>query len=361
MAKRSNKAEPQQEFERIMRDLEAGKFKPVYFLCGDEPLYIDELQQKIIEMIPPESQSFDYELLYGNDVDPSRILDSAKSYAFSGGRRFVIVREFMKCTERKVLADNTTQKPEAGLEIFIPYFSRPLESTVLVLIDSQKPAGNTRFGKALSQSEHCEFFVSSAPSEKVVLDWIVERAQKKFGKQIEHEAVLYLYSLVGNRLHELSKELEKINDYAGRRTVLTRKDVKEVVKISREYTAFELANALSARDTKLTLYIAERLLQNKDTDTGEIFRMMSLIYGNFTIMWSFLKYSAKGMSPSEIAVKLKVNEWRLKFLAKDASKYRPEEMPLIFEAILDADRAVKGYSKLDPKAVFILMLRRILT
>lgn len=345
---------------RIMQDLSAGKLMPVYFLCGEEPFFIDRIQEKIISIVPDESKSFDYEMLYGTDCDPLRILSSAKSYPFGGGRRFVIVREFMKSTERKVLADNTTEKPGAGLEIFIPYFEHPLESTVLVLIDSQKPAGNTRFGKALSNSPHCELFVSTAPSEKEILDWIPEWTQQTYQKIIQPDAALTLFQLVGNKVHELSKELEKINGYAGNRATLTKEDVKAVVENKREYTAFDLTNALSARDAKRTLYIAERLLQDADTDTGEIFRMMSLIYGNFTILWGILRYSAKGMSQADIAAKLNVNPYRLRFLAQEAANYRADEMPLIFEAILDADRAVKGYSKLDAKAVFILMLKRIL-
>lgn len=360
MAKRSNKPDAQQDFTRIMQDLNAGKLKPVYFLCGEEPFFIDRIQEKIISIVPEESKGFDYDILYGTDCDPMHILTKAKSYPFGGGRRFVIVREFMKSTERKVLADNSTEKPDAGLEIFIPYFDQPLESTVLVLVDSQKPAGNTRFGKALSKSPHCELFVSAAPSEKEILDWIPEWTQQKFQKEIAPEAAFLLYQLVGNKLHELSKELEKINGFAGNRATLTKEDVKSVVENKREYTAFDLTNALSARDAKRTLYIAERLLQDAESDTGEIFRMMSLIYGNFTILWGFQKYSAKGMSQAEIASKLSVNPYRLKYLAQEASNYRADEMPLIFEAILDADRAVKGYSKLDAKAVFILMLKRIL-
>lgn len=360
MAKRSSKPGPQQEYLRIIKELENGKFRPVYFLCGDEPFYIDRIQEKIISLIPEDSRAFDYEMLYGTDVDPSRILDSAKSFPFGGGQRFVVVREFMKCTEKKVMADNTTIKPEAGLEIFLSYFERPLESTVLVMVDSQKPAGNTRFGKALSSSPNCEFFVSSAPSEKETLDWIPEWAKAKHQKEMQPEAIILLYQSVGNKLHELSKQLDKISNYTGSRPVITRADVHEIVKDERPVNAFDLTNALSARDAKRTLYVAERLLQGNDTDTGEIFRMISLIYGNFTILWSILRYSAKGMSHPEIAAKINVNEWRFKYLAKDAANYRADEMPLVFEAILDADRAVKGYSKLDPKAVFILMLKRIL-
>ena len=37
-------------FESIMRDLEAGNYAPVYYLMGDEPYYIDKIEQIVKEM-----------------------------------------------------------------------------------------------------------------------------------------------------------------------------------------------------------------------------------------------------------------------------------------------------------------------
>jgi hypothetical protein len=35
-------------------------------------------------------------------------------------------------------------------------------------------------------------------------------------------------------------------------------------------------------------------------------------------------------------------------------------MPRIFEALLDADSAAKGFSKVDPATILLLMIRRII-
>ena len=39
-------------FDSIMRDLEARKFAPVYYLMGDEPYYIDKIADYIAEYDP---------------------------------------------------------------------------------------------------------------------------------------------------------------------------------------------------------------------------------------------------------------------------------------------------------------------
>ena len=38
-------------FEGIMRDLEARKYFPVYYLMGDEPYYIDKIADYIAEHV----------------------------------------------------------------------------------------------------------------------------------------------------------------------------------------------------------------------------------------------------------------------------------------------------------------------
>ena len=63
-------------FEGIMRDLEAGKFAPVYYLMGDEPYYIDKIADYIAEhALQPEERDFNQTILFGSDVNASQIAD----------------------------------------------------------------------------------------------------------------------------------------------------------------------------------------------------------------------------------------------------------------------------------------------
>jgi hypothetical protein len=48
------------------------------------------------------------------------------------------------------------------------------------------------------------------------------------------------------------------------------------------------------------------------------------------------------------------------YLQKDAKLYKPRSWAEVFEALHDADRAVKGYSKLEADVIFMMMLKRIM-
>lgn len=44
----------------------------------------------------------------------------------------------------------------------------------------------------------------------------------------------------------------------------------------------------------------------------------------------------------------------------EASRFSLAEMPGIFEALLDADSAAKGFSTLDTSTIFLLLIKRII-
>ena len=105
-------------FEGIMRDLEARKYAPVYYLMGDEPYYIDKIADYIAEhVLQPEERDFNQTILFGSDVTASQIADAARRYPMMSDYQVVIVKE----------AQNV--KDLADLKF---YAENPLKSTILV-------------------------------------------------------------------------------------------------------------------------------------------------------------------------------------------------------------------------------------
>ena len=51
-------------FDSVSRDLRAGAIAPVYYLCGEEPYYIDRLGGLIVQAaLAPEEQDFNLDVL----------------------------------------------------------------------------------------------------------------------------------------------------------------------------------------------------------------------------------------------------------------------------------------------------------
>lgn len=332
----------------------------MYFLCGEEQFFTDQIQEMLLKRVPPESKDFNFDMLYGQDVTPSDILGMARSYPMMAEQRFLFIREFFQCTEASVGPDGESDGIRSTLEAFVSYFENPAPFTVLVMHDFKKPNKNSRFYKALNKSDACGYFQFDSIPEYNVTDWIRSWTESRYKRQIDARAAEVLYQIVGTNLHKLSTELEKIHHFRKAEDAITLEDVKSVVGFSREFTAFELQSAVFERNTKKAMFIAEQMLQQGNTGPGDLIPLIALFYGSFSRVWQYKRLVARQLSPEQISRQMGMSSFRVRMTAKDAQRYQMQELPGVFEALLDADRAVKGFSKLDASAILVMLLKRLI-
>ena len=76
-------------FEEIRKDIKARKYKPIYFLCGEEPFFIDRLTALLENTVLTEDEkAFNQTVLYGNDVSMSTITDTARRIYFESAKLY---------------------------------------------------------------------------------------------------------------------------------------------------------------------------------------------------------------------------------------------------------------------------------
>ena len=81
-------------FDSIMSDLKAGKYRPVYFLQGDEPFFIDKISSFIEDnLLTADQKVFNQTVVYGKDTDVSKIWSMAKRFPLNSDYQVVIVKE----------------------------------------------------------------------------------------------------------------------------------------------------------------------------------------------------------------------------------------------------------------------------
>jgi len=82
------------EFEEIMTNLKRKIFKPVYFLCGEEPYFIDKISDFIEHNVLDESErEFNQSVLYGSDLDMASVIGAAKRFPMMSEYQVVIIKE----------------------------------------------------------------------------------------------------------------------------------------------------------------------------------------------------------------------------------------------------------------------------
>ena len=106
-------------YHEIVKEIKGGTFRPIYFLMGDEPYFIDSITHLIEKTaLPEDQQSFNQTVLYGNDTDIQTIMGEAKRYPMMADRVVIIVKE----------AQHLSRK----IEDLEAYVKNPQPSTVLV-------------------------------------------------------------------------------------------------------------------------------------------------------------------------------------------------------------------------------------
>ena len=108
------------EIRDIVSDIKNGNIKPIYFLMGDEPYYIDKISDYIEENILDEAEKgFNQQVMYGRDATVEDIVAAAKRYPMMAERQVLIVKE--------------AQDLSRNIEKLVSYAENPQLTTVLVL------------------------------------------------------------------------------------------------------------------------------------------------------------------------------------------------------------------------------------
>lgn len=342
-------------YKNVVGEINSGKTKPVYYLFGEEEFYLDRLLHHFSGLMPDDQKDFNYDLLYGQDVSPAKALSMIRSFPMMAERRIVIIRNFLQI--KKGGSDGSAS---GHINDFIPYIENPNPSTLLVLFDTKKPAGNTNLGKAFKKSKQVGFHEFERMADYLIPDWVIDWVRSHHSKNIQPAAAQLLAQFVGNNLQVLSTEIDKVCTFVDTSDTVTEEDVKKIIGSYREYTAIELKEALVKRNLEHSLYIAEQMLQHTKSDTGELIRLVGFFNSVFVNVWQIRRLAEKGYAKNQVQSELGIgSSWYFNKLWQDASNFRYGEMPRIFEALLDADRSIKGFSTLDPTSILFLLVKRI--
>lgn len=350
MAKKQNSTD---RYQTILSHISTGALKPVYYLYGKEEFFLDQLLEKFSNLLADHEKDFNFDLLYGQDISPAKALAIARSFPMMAERRVLIIRNFLQ------IAKDTGGEGE--LNDFISYFEQPNPSCLLVLFDTGKPAGNTKIGKVLEKSPNVGFFHFEPLPDYMIPEWVMHWVSTHYQKKIDPAAAQLLSQFVGNNLQLLSSEIDKVCTFVDTKAQVTEADVRKIIGSYREYTALELKDAVINRDLNKALYIAEQMLQHSKTDTGELIRLVGFFYSVFVNIWQIRRLAEKGLTKAQIQAQLGIkNAWYFDRLWTDASKFRYSDLPRIFEALLDADKAVKGFTTLDSTSILFLLVKRMI-
>ena len=340
-------------FEEFSKALKSGAY-PIYYICGEEVFFHDRALNLLMSLIPPDVRDFNFDMVYGQDSNVSQVISMCKSYPMMAEKRLVIVRDFQSLTKA-----SGSNSDGSSLNDFLPLIEKPNPTAIAVFMDEKPIPKTTKIGKKIASTNQVGFFEFSVTPDYLVPDWVTNWTKKEHNFVIEPQAAKLLVQFIGSDLLLLSNEIEKLVTAKSKEGVINEKDIRDLVGFSKEFTVFELKDSIIQRRTNDAIQIADHILSQGDGAVGEILKSLGFFNSMYVNIWQYLRAQAKGNSPDEIAMALGINGFRLGMLQKEARLYSLSSMPVIFEILYDADRAMKGFSTLDEQSIFFLTIHRL--
>ncbi|OED36214.1 DNA polymerase III subunit delta, partial [Flavobacteriaceae bacterium (ex Bugula neritina AB1)] len=213
------------EVKKIVTDIKKGNSKPIYFLMGEEPYYIDKISEYIDKnVLAEEEKGFNQMILYGRDVSIEDIVSNAKRYPMMAERQVVIVKE--------------AQDLSRTIEKLVDYVENPQLSTILVICYKYKKIDKRKkLYKAVAKNG--VIFESKKLYENQVADWI-RRVLGGSNYSIEPKAAQMLVEFLGTELGKINNELEKLKLIIPKGEQITAEKIEANIGISKDYNNFEL-------------------------------------------------------------------------------------------------------------------------
>ncbi len=232
--------------EKIIGAWKKGLYKPVYWLEGDEPYYIDKLVNFAEKHILTESEaSFNLTVFYGKDAQWPDVVNACMRYPMFGEKQVVILKEAQQMK---------------GIDKLESYIARPLKSTLFIVsYKDGKVDGRSKFSKLLK--EKAELLTTKKMYDNQLPEWAADMVRSK-GYAITPKAVALIVDHIGNDLNRMENEIDKIMVNLGAGTTITEDDIEKYVGISKEYNVFELQNALARKDLAKAIRIIQYFESN---------------------------------------------------------------------------------------------------
>jgi DNA polymerase-3 subunit delta len=315
-------------YEEIISDLKKRIFKPVYFLAGEEPYYIDLITDYIEKNVLEEAEkSFNQAIFYGEDTTIPAIIETARRFPMMSSHQVIIVKEAQSLKK---------------IDDLVLYIEKPLQSTILVFNYKYRVVDKrTKLYKALES--HAVYFESARLRDYQVPAWI-EKYLMTQGIKTDPSSCAMLTEYLGTDLHKIVNELNKlIITLPAEKPVINVSLIEKNIGISKDYNNFELQKAVGERNILKANMIVHYFADNPK-DNPVTLSIASL----FSYFSKLLKYHyLTDKSKNNVAAVLKINPYFVRDYEISASKYNVLKTVKTISLLRTYDMKLKGFGDLS--------------
>lgn len=309
--------------KEIVANINQGTPKPIYFLMGDEPYYIDKISKYISDNVLTEDEKgFNQMVLYGRETSVDDVISNAKRFPMMAQYQVVIVKE--------------AQHLSRNIENFSSYVENPQPTTILVICYKYKKLDKRKkLYKTIQKNG--ELFESKKLYENQVSEWI-RRTLSGRKRKISPKACMLLVEFLGTDLSKISNELDKLAIVVPETTEITPELIEQHIGFSKDFNNFELKKAIGERNVGKATRIINYFSQNPKDNPFVV--TITLLNTFFTQLLQY--HGLNDHSPGNVAKALGINPYFVNEFTVAAKNYPMKSVSGIISSLRQLDLKSKG-------------------
>ena len=250
---------------------------------------------------------------------------------------------FFSGDARLVMVTGVDKWKAADVKAVAAYLESPSPGTVLALVATDLKA-DSPLGKAVAKAGQVLAF--TVPKRNLS-GWVAEQF-KAAGARAEPDACAALVQIVGDDLHQLAAEIDKLATWAGDEPIGER-EVEALAAAVAETPTFALTDAWALRDVARTLEASETIFEREGKARRDTAPRLAAALGNHVgRVRQCQKLAAEGVRPRDAAGKLKMHPFYAEKVFGQAKNFSEDELRDALVRLSQLDLALKGKSRLTP-------------
>jgi len=327
---------------KIIKDIKERRLKPIYFLMGEEPYFIDRIASFLEDNVLDEAdRSFNQGIHYGSDIDVPRLISEAKRYPMMAEHQLVMVKEaqLIKYLTGKEKKDKEGKvKEEEAKDPLLVYCEAPLPSTILVICFKGKTLDKRKaLYKAIEKNG--VVFNSEQIKDWNLSKWVKDYVKEK-GFRITEKAAIVLTDYLGNDLAKIENEVNKLAISLPVNAEIDELIIERNIGISKDYNVFELMKAISKQDVLKTNQIINYFSKNQKEHP--VVLTIGMLYTYFSKLLEIHFHRVKGLNSSSIASQMGISPFVFNEYEEAANRYSYAKLAKNIASLRELDIKSKG-------------------
>lgn len=332
--------------DEAIREARSENLRPLYLIAGEETyLHATVLAALRAATLVGAVPGLNEDSLVAGERSVDDALSAARTLPMMAKRRFVVVQRLERWEPRT--ADDGDAKPSSKsahldpFERLLEYAKAPNPSTTLVLVG----AGLDKRRKLYVTARNQGWLVACEPLGRAELPLFAEREAARLGAKLAPGVADLVAEMVGPELGPVADAINRLSLYAGSETI-SEAMVGECVVRLRAATVWELVAAVGRRDAGGALAALHDVY-----DPYDCVRLVGLLAWSARQLLRFESALRDGAAPAQAAQQAGAPPFKARELQQQVKLLPRAALEAWLTRLVHIDRALKGGSKLSPKAV----------